>query len=233
MLAALPVGLAWFGVLRGCRTVANVRRLAIVVAIAAFTVSPWILRNWTVIGKPTIATVVGGYTFWGANNEFVLSDPELRGSWFFGSQLDDSHPLVGDEVTRETTAWRYGFHFVRTHLDQMPRLIVARLRRLVSPFQATANRTVYYSFGLSWLLTAPFVAYGMFLVFRSRPLAAAVLLTPVLATIATTIVFYGSIRFRDSVAPLFLVFAAAGLVNTLGCVPGMARALRERAAHQS
>jgi len=231
-LAVLPVGLVWFALLPSCRTVANFRRLAIVVAVAAITVLPWVLRNAVVMGKPTIATVVGGYTFWGANNELVLSDPELRGLWVFGPSLVDEHPLVGDEVARESMAWRYGLYFIRTHLDDMPGLIAARLRRLVSPFEATANRPVYYSFGVAWLLTSPFVAYGMILVSRDRRLAAVVLLTPILSTIATAVVFYGSIRFRDSVAPLLLVFAATALVKALRGVEVFVQARRASASRR-
>jgi hypothetical protein len=230
-LAALPIGLVWFALLRGCRTREKLRRLVILVVVAAITLLPWVLRNEIVMGKPTIATLVGGYTFWGANNEIVLRDPQLRGSWVFGSRLvDERHPLVGDEVARESMAWRYGLHFVRTHLHQMPGLIAARLWRLVSPFEATPNRPVYYSFAVSWLLTAPFVAYGAFLVFRGHRLAAAVLLTPILATIATTIVFYGSIRFRDSVAPLLLILAAAGLAKALDSIDAIVRSRRVPAA---
>lgn len=226
-LAALPVGVGWFVLLRGCRTRANVRRLAMLVAVAALTVLPWIVRNATVMGKPTIATVVGGYTFWGANNEIVLRDRELRGAWVFGSRLVDSeHPLVGDEVAREALAWRYGLLFVRAHLDEMPGLMAARLRRLVAPFEATPNKLVYYSFGLAWLVTAPFVVYGTFLILRSHRLAAAVLLTPILALIATAVVFYGGIRFRDSVAPLLVILAAVALVKTLGGVGAAARSRR-------
>ena len=78
-LAALPIGLACFVLLRGCRTRTNLRRLAIVTFVAAITLLPWVLRNEIVMGKPTIATLVGGYTFWGANNDVVLHDPQLRG----------------------------------------------------------------------------------------------------------------------------------------------------------
>jgi hypothetical protein len=180
---------------------ANFRRLAIVVAIAAITLFPWVLGNAMVMGKPTIATVIGGYTFWGANNELV--------------------------------AWGYGFHFVRTHLDDMPGLIVARLRRLISPFEATSNRPVYYSFAVAWLLTGPFVGYGTILVFRGHRLAAAVLLTPILAMIAIAIVFYGSIRFRDSVSPLLLVFAAAALIKVRSDVEVLVRARSAPVARRS
>lgn len=226
-LAALPIGLGWFVVLRGVSTRANLRRFAILVVVAVITLLPWVLRNGIVMGKPTIATLVGGYAFWGANNEVVLRDPQLRGAWVFGSPLvDEHHPLVGDEVARESLAWRYGFHFVRTHLDQMPGLIAARLWRLVSPFEATPNGPVYYSFAVSWLATAPFVAYGVFLCFRGRRVAAAVLLTPILTTIATAIVFYGSIRFRDSVAPLLLILAAAGLAKALGAIEAIVHTQR-------
>jgi hypothetical protein len=43
-------------------------------------------------------------------------------------------------------------------------------------------------------------------------------LLPILATLASTIVFYGSDRFRDSLAPVLLVFAAVGagqIIHTL------------------
>jgi len=220
-LAALPVAFGWLLLLPACRTRATVQRLAMIVTAAALTVTPWVVRNATVMGKPAIATVVGGYTFWGANNEIVLSDPRFRGGWIFGHELaDESHPLQGDEVARERAAWRYGLDFVKTHLGEMPGLIASRLGRLVAPFEATPNKPVYYAYGLSWLLTVPFVVVGGFWLFREQRRAAAVLLTPILATVATAVVFYGSIRFRDSVAPFFLILAASGLVKALDSLAG-------------
>jgi 4-amino-4-deoxy-L-arabinose transferase-like glycosyltransferase len=220
-LAALPLGLGWLLLLPVCRTRATVRQLAVVVAAAALTVLPWVARNATVMGKPTIATLVGGYTFWGANNEIVLRDPRLRGGWIFGHELvDEAHPLQGDEVARERAAWGYGLGFVRAHLGDMPGLVAARLWRLVTPFEATPNKPVYYTFALAWLLTAPFVFVGGFWLFRDQRRAAAVLFTPILATVAVAVVFYGSIRFRDSVASLFVILAASGLVRALASVGG-------------
>jgi len=215
-LAALPVAIAAVVVFARSQTRAHLRRVAIVVAVAAIMVAPWIARNALVMGRPTIATVVGGYTFWGANNERVLRDKALRGSWIFGAQLvDQEHPLVGNEVAREAMAWRYGFQFVRGHLGEMPGLVAARLWRLVSPLESTSNRPVYYAFALAWLVTAPFVAWGALGISRSHPLFAAVLLTPIVGTVATAAVFYGSIRFRDSLAPLLLIFAAAAVPTAL------------------
>lgn len=42
-----------------------------------------------------------------------------------------------------------------------------------------------------------------------------VLMTPILATCGTATVFYGSIRFRDSIAPIFIVLAAGALARRL------------------
>jgi 4-amino-4-deoxy-L-arabinose transferase-like glycosyltransferase len=215
MLAALAAAIVGIVVPAGHRR-ANLRRLAVLVAVAAITVAPWVVRNALVMGRPTIATVVGGYTFWGANNELVLRDKDLRGFWIFDPRLvDPRHPLVGDEVTRDAMAWRYGLQFVHEHLSDMPSLVAARLWRLISPFESTSNRAVYYSFAVAWLVTVPFVVRGSLTLSRINPLFAAVLLAPILGTVVTAAIFYGSIRFRDSVAPVLLIFAAAAVPEIL------------------
>ncbi len=97
----------------------------------------------------------------------------------------------------------------------MPGLVLARLRRLLSPFEPTANRVIYYAYAAAWLGTVPFVCYGIIALWRKDHIATLVLLTPLLATVITACIFYGCIRFRDSVAPVFLVFAATGLADVL------------------
>ena len=86
--------------------------LAIAAIAMAAVLVPWVARNAIVMGKPTLSTV-GGVTFWGANNETVLNDPNLRGLWLRSSDLVDArHPLTGTEVEKETAAWQYGLDFI-------------------------------------------------------------------------------------------------------------------------
>ena len=88
-----------------------------------------------------------------------------------------------------------------------------KMWRLMSPFEETENHVVWWTFAIAWLFTAPWVVAGTVLALNDDRLFAAVLLVPLLATLATTIVFYGSIRFRDSVIPLLVVLAARALVQ--------------------
>ena len=57
---------------------------------------------------------------------------------------------------------------------------------------------------IALLLAAP----GLLLAWRRDRLAFLVLVLPLLATVATALVFYGSVRFRQSVAAFYVIPAA-------------------------
>jgi len=191
----------------------TVRPIVVHVLVCGAVIAPWIARNAIVMGRPTLSTV-GGYTFWGAHNDRVLSDPALRGMWVRTSDLvDAAHPLSGSELERETEAWRYGCDFVKRHVAAMPALVAMKLVRFASPFEATPNRAVFWAFALGWIATAPFILIGAWRVFRQDPSTALVLLLPLVATMLSVVMFYGSIRFRDASAPLLTVLAARGLID--------------------
>jgi 4-amino-4-deoxy-L-arabinose transferase-like glycosyltransferase len=188
-------------------------RIQLVTAIAAATiVTPWVMRNYLVFGKPTMALLLPGYTFWGAHNDIVLNDPKLQGLWIVMDRLvDEAHPLQGTEVDRDAAGRRYGREWLHNHWGNMPWLTVMKIWRLLTPFEATGNRAVYAVFALSWIVIAPFVACGLWMGARQRPVETLVIALPLLATVVSTVLFYGSIRFRDAVSPTFLVFASVPL----------------------
>jgi hypothetical protein len=64
----------------------------------------------------------------------------------------------------------------------------------------------------------PFVGIGLWRV-RRVP-ATAVFAAPLVATLATAVVFYGCGRFRDACAPQLAAFAAVGLLAALDRVRG-------------
>ena len=194
----------------------NLKRWAVQACVVVVLVSPWVVRNAVVLGKPTLVTI-SGLGFWGSNNELVLLDPDLRGGWVKHSRLSrELRPLPGGEVARDAAAWRYGLEFVKDHLAEMPGLVTAKLRRLVWPFSDTPNLAVRWAFALGWMALAPFLLVGVVQGVRRAAGPAMVLALPVMATVATVVIYYGSDRFRDSCAPALLVFASLGLVDVTG-----------------
>jgi len=185
-------------------------------AVVVAVVGPWVARNAIVMGKPTLCTVVGGLTFWGAHNEKVFTDPNLRGSWTRTSDLVDAdHPLPADELGKDAVSWKYGLEFIRSHEADVPALVGWKLYRLIGAPVEAENKAVYLAFLGSWCLIAPFAGYGFILSWRRCMPGAVGLLIPVLVTIATAVIFYGSERFRDGIAPVLAVYASLGTVGLL------------------
>jgi hypothetical protein len=118
-----------------------------------------------------------------------------------------------DELGKDAVSWRYGMDFIRAHASEMPGLIGWKLYRLVGPPAEVTNGPVYWAFLVSWFATAPFVLAGFLMSWRRSAAAAVTLLVPVVVTVATAIIFYGSERFRDSIAPILVVYAALGALG--------------------
>lgn len=210
LLLAVPIagGLAALAFLMHDR--GHLKRFAVQVVVLALVLSPWVMRNAVVMGKPTLSTITG-YGLWGSHNELTFTDPAHHGGWVKASELiDAAHPLSGDEVERNAQATRYGKQAILAHIDRMPALIAAKLWRLVTPIKDTDNRMVQFAFAGGWIAVAPLTLIGLIVTFKRTPATAWLLVLPILATLASTVIYYGSDRFRDSVAPAFIIFAAAG-----------------------
>jgi 4-amino-4-deoxy-L-arabinose transferase-like glycosyltransferase len=211
LLLAVPIAGVFAMTTFAFRDREHLKRFAVQVAVLSLVLSPWVIRNAVVMGKPTMSTITG-YGLWGSHNDLTFSDPAHHGGWVKASVLIDAdHPLTGSEVQRNDQATRYGIEVIRDNTSQMPALIVAKLWRLVTPIKDTDNRPVQIAFAGGWLIVAPLLLLGLFLSLKRSPATACLLVLPILATIASTVVFYGSDRFRDSLAPILLLFAAVGL----------------------
>ena len=127
--------------------------------------------------------------------------------------------MRGTEVERERVTFGYGLDAVRQHAAQLPYLSAMKVWRLVSPFFETTNRAVLWAMAAGWMVTAPFVVVGVWSTWRRKPSTRPIwlaLMAPLLATIVTTLIFYGSPRYRDATAPILVVFAAFGLIEAAG-----------------
>lgn len=191
----------------------TIRGLAVLTAFVALSLSPWIARNRAVMGRSMLSTV-HALTFWGAHNHRILD--VQPGGWIEEADLvDRDHPLGGDELARSDRMWDYSHQFLARNRRWLPYLTAMKLYRFLSPFSETRNRVVYWTFAISWVIAAAWAIPGLIIAARVRRLSSYLLICPLLAMLGTTVLYYGSIRFRDSVAPIYLIFAAVGVVGTI------------------
>jgi hypothetical protein len=199
--------LAW-----GMRSRRNlVPTLVVLTAATAAVLLPWILRNQRVFGQATLSSISSA-VFWGAHNATTLA--ERPGGWTRTSDLvDATHPLSADEFERSDQMWRYSREFLVEHASSVPYLEAMKLVRFFSPITETDNFLVRWAFALGWGAAGLLMIPGLLAGIKQNRMATGVILSPALAMVATALVYYGSDRFRDSVAPTYVVFAALGLVS--------------------
>ncbi len=208
------VGLAWLRPGERKRWFFELLREACVVLAI---IAPWLIRNQLVMGSPTMATLVGGHTFWGAHNGMTFRDPDYLGLWRpYDYDPTTVFPLTGSEVEQDRQAWGNGWRFVRSHLPELPRVLLWKVYRLVTPFEATPNRGVYWAFAITWMASVPWVLWGMFGLKRRDPALFWWFMLHVAAALLCTLIFYGAARFRHAIEPLLMMAAAVGVASLFG-----------------
>jgi hypothetical protein len=193
---------------------------------------PWAVRNYAVHDRYLLLASNGGSTFWGANNELVLDTPELHGTWISTEQMpDEKKPVraLTNEVSRDSAEWAIGKAFVRGHVGSVPRLMWYKFYAMWTPVSETPNAKFNRILEISYGAALPFMVVGVVMVGRRRgwtDFAFLAILAPIVATTAASLVFYGSARFRSTIEPLLLIFAAVAVTPLLAWViarAGMAK----------
>ncbi|MFK7821347.1 MAG: ArnT family glycosyltransferase [Planctomycetaceae bacterium] len=192
------------------RRTVRLKKVAIVSATCVLILLPLVIRNKVQIGAPMLSSV-GSYTFWGAHNEQTLNT--APGSWIKTEDLaDENHPFVGTEKELNELAWKYGKDFVREHAADMPYLTAMKLSRTLSPVADTSNVLLKYAFAAAWCIAGPLVLIGIIVEGRRDWWRSQIAGLAIWVTLATTLLFYGSVRFRDSVAPVYIAIGSIGLM---------------------
>jgi 4-amino-4-deoxy-L-arabinose transferase-like glycosyltransferase len=184
---------------------------------AAFLVVllPWTCRNYGTHGHVVLVATNGGSTFYGANNERVVTETRNFGYWIATNHLPhrdliDAQP---DEYSHDKMEWKLGTDWIRDHPAQAALLLVFKSLRLwwLPDF---ASGTVNYI--LRIVLYAPyfilFCAAAMRVVRHGEywTLPWLAVHVTMLATLLTALIFFGDPRFRDANLPLLMLYSALG-----------------------
>lgn len=199
---------------------AAIRRWATVtvVILVAFgaTLTPWLVRNARTFGR--VSTEITSSTGTGLYLSYLPVGGRKFGMpaendplWRAGLRLKQQGTLTAEWersafLTREVGA------YVRQHPSVIVTLIPAKLVHLAWPFDWTLFNGVG-RLDVTYVFILPFLALGVVAAWRHGGLrASAPVWLLVLYTVAITIAFLGSPRYRAPIQPYLHVVAALGLV---------------------
>jgi 4-amino-4-deoxy-L-arabinose transferase-like glycosyltransferase len=213
----LTIAAWWCFRRRGPRAVGHA---AVFLLATGLTVLPWTVRNTALHGQVVLVVTNGGSTFWGANNALVLEQPALRGGWVSTNAMPAQKAAitaVDNEAARDELEWARGRAYLSGHSAVLPRLLWNKWAEFWSPFSTTPNAAFNLLVGVSYGALLPFMLIGAWLLVRPGgrppPHGTILVLLAVAVTLAGTLVFYGSSRFRSVIEPLLLIGAAVALTR--------------------
>jgi 4-amino-4-deoxy-L-arabinose transferase-like glycosyltransferase len=203
---------------------AGIAALALVGVLAL--VGPWAVRNTLLFDEVVLISTNDSTVLAGANCE-----PAYRGPGIGGWHLDCVRPVGGTEV-EEAAAWRtQGLDFLGENRGRLPVVVAARVARTwgflgAFPPVAEGRHAGTQAVGnVVWLvLLLPGAVAGAVVLGRRRRLVElGVLLAPVGAATAVSILGFGMLRFRHPMELSAVVLAAVALATLWPRVPAVLR----------
>jgi 4-amino-4-deoxy-L-arabinose transferase-like glycosyltransferase len=203
------------------------------VAAAAVTVAPWVVRNRVEVGCYTLTT--DGRALWKANN-LQTYDLLAHGKWIDDVKDPPGHPFPNpeearviyargggvthiDECANQSYYQRKARRFVQDHPGEKARLAGLAVRMEWDPRTTASATDSGHGFLRSWaqpLYTSLLYAFGLLgLLFAPRRFAVLVLLLLAYQTLAA-VVFVGATRYRVPTDFLIALLAAAVFERLFG-----------------
>jgi len=178
---------------------------------------PWVFRNYEVHHHIVTIATNGGSTFYGANNDITLHDREFMGSWIPTNYLPGRKEIdaTPDEYSHDQLEWKLGKEWVYSHLADLPLTTVYKIARFWLPDWSSGNRKFVLMQMVAYTPMGILILMGLILSLRPIQQAAAPAWLAVhgvlAANLLSSVVFYGSARFRDSITPVLMIYATLAI----------------------
>ncbi len=196
----------------------RVRKLAVVAAMCALVLAPWLIRTWIELDQPVLISTNSGDLIAGANCASTYSGP-LLGGWAFNCALASRD--AGTEAEVSTRLRDRGIRYARDHAGRLPVVLAARALRpwglyrpgeqisLRAAGEGQRTRVDWVGLVCFWALALLAVA-GAYLL-RRRGFELFVLLVPLVMVLLVSMGSYGILRFRAPADVAVIVLAAVAL----------------------
>lgn len=216
------LALGWILVLGAETLRARLRKAVLACAMLTLAISPWIARNWVILGAPVLSSQ-GGLYFWQANHHETsfLCFPEqdmdcsLPEAWasLSENEIAELQGLSGDEVAQGDWFMHKGLEYIKSH---PARTVENAIRKILIAFswkfypETTLIVQVVYS-----LFYVPILILGIIGMIRSRQgwREQSIIYALFLAFLGIVAMFKGYVSYRSHL-DLFLMVYCAYAVRT-------------------
>jgi 4-amino-4-deoxy-L-arabinose transferase-like glycosyltransferase len=202
------------------------RAAALACLAFGLVLAPWTIRNVSVFDRPVLVATEGGETLAGANCRQTYYG-DMIGTWQVSCARFSGR---GNEAKELDDAGRRGIRYAGDHLSRLPAVLAARLARtwgVLEPFHQPEGRARWVTtLGvLMYLVLLPLAAYGAYAL-CPRSAVAWVLVAPFVTVTLTTLLGYGTPRFRHAAELALVALAAVALNGLLARSPAGRRSAR-------
>lgn len=190
-------------------------RLGACCAVTALLVAPWVVRNWIVFDEPVLSNNLGG----------LIAQSNCRPAYSGPSVGDLVPPCLGPPVglneDDRSRHWREkGLEYAGDHLSDLPRVAAVRLLRtfglydgLDAVYDAESRNEHLQRAGIVAYYPLLLAAIAGAVILRRRREPLALLMAPVGLAAITSVLAYGSLRFRIAAEIPLVLLAAVGLAG--------------------
>jgi hypothetical protein len=225
MLPFIPISILCIGVAPAAFRSTYAHALVLFVVGAFATWCPWWVRNFYVFGTFVPFTTASGQVFYGSH----WSGNPFRGEWLTPPPLasDDACSEVNSglsalqksrnrELSTDKDKWRRGFEEIcRRSWKEIGRHEVYKVLRFWSPSVFFGRTSALTSIAkVAWIVVNCVILLGFFVSSLQRTRENLLAWALLSSALITTLVFWGTIRFRYPFSAVISVFAAHFVVTT-------------------
>ena len=193
----------WFAFRHGLKSGKTYVKFLVFLAGFACVIAPWTYRNYGVHRALVPVNTQGGEMLWNSNNPWVRGD---------GIDVPIYHPEAAEKY-KDLTETERNSAYMREGLKYIKSLGAAGLVKSLLLKTARLFYVFYPWYDVTFGFIVPFFFYGLWLALRKRKEGLSVPLMLVVYLLFTTLIFYGSPRFRGPFYPAIALVAAAGFME--------------------
>jgi hypothetical protein len=202
---------------------------ALATLVACALIAPWTIRNYLVSHSFVPLAIGDGQVLVGSYNNTILTEKGYIGLWVRSGATGlriITPPCQGYtacEVVHDNAATDTAIQWIKSHPDDIPRLMFYHLRNFFTPFTNEADlpmirfpgqRSSQIVLDMSETFPIPILllaALGLVVTFRRYWQELLFAYGVILSTVGEILIFYGNARFRSPIEPILILLTTGAL----------------------